>query len=206
MTAPVAPPRSFEAIVIGGSAGALAVLKAIVHAITAPLTMPLLVVLHVRDDRKSLLREVLSNGAAVPVVEVEDKQPLAAGHVYVAPPGYHLLVEDKGSLALSVERPEHFSRPSIDVLFDSAVRVFGASVLGVVLSGASADGALGLQAIMAAGGAGIVQAPESAAHRAMPEAALLACPHAAALAPPELERTIARVARGEMLALGGRHG
>ena len=202
MTAQESPRASVEAIVIGGSAGALLHVKAILSALPPQPALPLLVVLHLRDDRKSLLADVLASATPLPVREAEDKEPLVNGHVYVAPPGYHMLVEDERSLALSLEPPEHYSRPSIDVLFDSAARVFGARLVGVLLSGASSDGAEGVLAIERAGGRAIVQDPDSASHRTMPEAALSLCPHAAVLAPPALELALARLATGEMSTVG----
>jgi two-component system chemotaxis response regulator CheB len=196
---------SLEAIVIGGSAGALPVLQPILGAIVPPLRVPLLVVLHLREGRRSLLVDVLSRVTRLPVVEAEDKQVLSPGQVYVAPPGYHLLVEDKHSLALSLDRPEHYSRPSIDVLFESAALVFGASLLGVLLSGASADGAAGLSTITRCGGISIVQAPGSASHRTMPEAALGKFAPTLVLKPPDLENTIAAFATTAPLPYGGPH-
>jgi two-component system chemotaxis response regulator CheB len=192
-----------EAIVIGGSAGALPVVRAILAELRFPLAVPVLVVLHVRDDKKSLLAEVLGRGLSAQVLEPEDKQVLARGAIYVAPPGYHMLVEDAHALALSLDRPEHFSRPSIDVLFESAATVFGPSLLGVLLSGASADGAAGIRAIGQAGGATIVQAPSSASHATMPEAALSLWRPTWVLAQPELEQTIARLAHEALLPHGG---
>lgn len=202
VTSGTADASPLEAIVIGGSAGALPVLKALLRALPAGRCAPLFVVLHVRDDRKSLLVEVLGAETPVRVLEPEDKQAIESGHLYVAPPGYHLLVEDKSSLALSLDRPEHFSRPSIDVLFESAARVFGKGLLGVLLSGASADGAAGLRAIHEAGGVTLVQAPSSAHHPTMPQAALSAFAPSLVLAPPELADTLAAIAKAGMLWRG----
>lgn len=140
--------------------------------------------LHLPPHRPSRLVEVLSARAALPVREPDDKEPLAPGVVYVAPPGYHLLVERDATFSLSVDEAVNFSRPSLDVLFESAADALGASLVGVVLSGASDDGAAGLAAIARAGGVTIVQAPASAEVPTMPEAALAALtPHH--ILPPE---------------------
>jgi two-component system chemotaxis response regulator CheB len=106
----------------------------------------------------------------------EDKEPIAPGTVYFATPGYHLLVESDGTFALSLDELVHFSRPSIDVLFETAAEAYGDRALGIILTGANPDGADGLRAIAEAGGATVIQQPSSAEARAMPEAALQACP------------------------------
>src|SRR5207237_10017593 len=100
-------------------------------------------------------------GTRLPLCEAEDKEPLRGPGVYLGPPDYHLLVEPE-SLALSTEEPVAYSRPSIDVLFESAAYAFGSSVIGVLLTGANQDGTRGLPAIKGQGGYVIVQAPASA--------------------------------------------
>lgn len=188
------PGAPLRAIVIGGSAGALGVVRVILAAIEERAALPLVVVLHVREGRQSMLAEVLASGAALPVVEPEDKQALEAGTVYIAPPGYHLLIEDERSLALSIDAPEHYSRPSIDVLFESAAAVFGPALLAVLLSGASADGAQGLAAVARAGGLTLVQDPATSQHVTMPAAALARLAPTMVLGPAELASTIACLA------------
>jgi two-component system, chemotaxis family, protein-glutamate methylesterase/glutaminase len=165
---------NLEAIVIGGSAGALSALELILPAVPRDCRAALVVVLHVLASRPSLLPEVLGARCALPVKEAEDKEPVSPGRVYVAPPGYHLLIERNRAFALSVDPPVHYSRPAIDVLFESAAEVFGAHLAGVLLSGANEDGAAGLAAIKARGGLTMVQSPEDAEARAMPTAALAA--------------------------------
>jgi two-component system chemotaxis response regulator CheB len=125
------------------------------------------------------------------VCEAVDKQAMAGGHVYVAPPDYHLLVEDRRSLALSVDEPVLFSRPSIDVLFESAADAFGADVLAILLTGASTDGSNGIAAIRAAGGHAWVQDPGDAEASYMPAAAIA---HAGADAVLTLDRITRRLA------------
>jgi len=122
----------------------------------------------------------------VDVREAEDKEPLEAGTVYFAPPDYHLLVELDRRLSLSSEEPVLYSRPSIDVLFESAADAYGSGLVGVVLTGANSDGARGLRAVRDAGGVALVQRPDQAQVAAMPQAALDACPGAVPLSLDEI--------------------
>jgi two-component system chemotaxis response regulator CheB len=158
-------------LVIGASAGGVAALQAVLGALPAALPAPVLAVLHLPRDRTSRIAEVLAPYCALPVREAEDKQPLQPGTVTFAPPDYHLLVEDAGSLALSVDAPVLFSRPAIDPLFESAA-VFGAQVLALLLTGASSDGSEGVAAVRAAGGRAWLQCPEEAEASMMPASAL----------------------------------
>jgi two-component system chemotaxis response regulator CheB len=138
-----------------------------------------LVVVHLPRDRHSLLPELFAARCRVKVKEAEDKEPISRGTVYFAPPDYHLLVErshEEPTLALSVDDPVHFSRPSIDVLFETAAEAYGSRLLGVILTGANADGASGLQRVRREGGQSWVQSPEKAYARGMPEAAIAAGP------------------------------
>jgi two-component system chemotaxis response regulator CheB len=138
-------------------------------------------VVHLPADRKSILAELFQQKCQMKVREVDDKDPLQDGTVYFAPPDYHVLVEDDGRLSLSSEELVYYSRPSIDVLFESAADVYGPCLTAIVMTGASADGAKGLAAVHAAGGTCLVQDPERSSVRTMPEAALKACPGAAVL-------------------------
>jgi len=166
------PPRPVDAGVVGGSAGGVEALLAILPSLPAKLRAPVLVVVHQPRDRRSVLAEILDPRCTVPVREAEDKEPIERGTVYLAPPDYHLLVEQGPTLALSADALVHYSRPSIDVLFESAADVYGERLLGMILSGANEDGAAGLAAIAAAGGTTVVQDPETAQASAMPAAAL----------------------------------
>lgn len=161
-----------EVIVIGASAGAFHALTKLLPAL--PEALPVVVVVHIPADRPSALAEVLGASSARETAEVEDKTPLVPGTIHFAPPGYHLLLESDGTFALSVDPPVHFSRPSVDVLFESAADAFGARVMGVVLTGANEDGAQGLKAIRDAGGYCLVQRPDTAEAPTMPEAAIQA--------------------------------
>ena len=164
--------RRIEAIVAGGSAGALDALTQILPALPAGFSIPIAIVLHVPPNRKSCVHEVLGVRCALPVKEADDKEPFADGAVYVAPPNYHLLVERERCLALSVDELVHFSRPAIDVLFESAADAYGERLLGLLLTGANEDGARGLARIKGAGGTVIVQSPETALAPTMPQAGL----------------------------------
>jgi two-component system chemotaxis response regulator CheB len=174
-----------EAVVIGASAGAVDALNALLPGLPARIPATLLVVVHVPPDRRSALPELFASSCALRVAEAEDKIVAAAGTIYFAPAAYHLLVERGGQIALSMDDRVHMSRPSIDVLFESAAYAYGRRVLGIVLSGANADGAAGLGLIVKHGGLGWVQSPASATVPTMPVAALEANPHAV-LAPSEM--------------------
>ncbi len=161
-----------DAIVIGASAGGVEPLGVLLEGLPAGFLPSLLVVLHVPADRPSLLAGLFGARCQLPVREAMDKEKVERGTVYFAPPDYHLLVESGRTLALSRDAPVQFSRPSIDVLFESAAQAYGPAVLGLVLSGANNDGAAGLQAIRAAGGRAWVQEPTDAIAGAMPAAAI----------------------------------
>lgn len=178
---PLQPATPIEAVVIGVSAGAVDALSTILPRLPADYPIPVIVVVHLPADRKSVLAQLFQAKCEVEVHEVDDKESLQGGSVYFAPPDYHVLIEDDRRVSLSSEELVHYSRPSIDVLFESAADVYGPAVAGVVLTGASADGAKGLAAIHAAGGMCLVQHPQQANSRTMPEAALAACPTAVAL-------------------------
>jgi two-component system chemotaxis response regulator CheB len=151
-----------EAIVIGASAGGVEALGLILPALPATFRPSMLIVLHLPRERPSLLVEIYEKRCALPVREADDKEPIEPGTVYFAPPDYHMLVERNRQIALSTEEPVHYSRPSVDVLFESAAQVYGNKLLGVILTGANEDGAAGLHAIHRAGGVTVVQQPDSA--------------------------------------------
>lgn len=161
-----------KAIVIGGSSGAIDALGVILPALPRDLFVPLAIVLHVPPSKPNGLVDLFRTTTPLTVKEAEDKEPLAPGTVYFACPSYHLLVERGGYFSLSVDEPVHFSRPAIDVLFESAADAYGQALAGVLLSGANEDGARGLSRILAAGGTTVVQDPNTASARQMPESAL----------------------------------
>lgn len=160
------------AVVIGTSAGGLAALSALVEGLGRDFPLPLLVVQHVPDNVPTQLAEIFARKTALRVKEADEKEPVVAGTLYFAAPGYHLLVERDFSLSLSQDEPVHFSRPAIDVLFESAADAWGPRVAGILLTGASEDGAAGLVAIQEAGGLTVVQDPAEAEVPTMPLAAL----------------------------------
>ena len=161
-----------DAIVIGTSAGGVEALSVLLPSLPEGLRAAVLVVLHLPRERPSLLVEIFTPKCRLPVREAEDKEPIEPGVVYFAPPDYHLLVDNGPRVALSADEPVNFSRPSIDVLFESAADIYGARLIGIILTGASHDGALGLEAVRCAGGVTIVQEPESAQVPTMAESAL----------------------------------
>jgi two-component system chemotaxis response regulator CheB len=166
----------YAAVVIGVSAGGVEALKVLLPALPASFPLPIAIVQH-RDQRSDgFLAAYLNTMSRIAISEAEDKEPFCPGHAYLAPAGYHLLIESDRSLSLSVDQRVNHSCPSIDVLFESAADVFAESLIGIVLTGANADGAEGLKAIKARGGLAVVQDPQTASARAMPRAALEATP------------------------------
>jgi len=177
--------RPLRAIVVGGSAGGIEAATVLLSALPRPLLVPVLLVLHIAASSRAQWPLVFRSSTA-PVHEAEDKDVAEPGNVYVAPPDYHLLVDEDARLSLSSDERVNLARPAIDVLFESAAWSFGSAVLGVVLSGANADGAAGLAAIRERGGGCWVQAPETAAAAAMPRAAVSAVPDALVLSLREM--------------------
>jgi len=164
--------RRVEAVVIGASAGGFAALLAVLEGLPPACAMPLVAMLHLSEGRESRLPELFGQRLALAVREARDKEPLAPGVLYFAPPGYHLLVEADRSFALSGEERVNHVRPSIDVLFETAAEAYGAALVGILLTGANHDGAEGLAGMKLAGGLTVVQDPASAEVPAMPEAAI----------------------------------
>jgi two-component system chemotaxis response regulator CheB len=164
--------RAIEALVIGASAGGIDALLRILPGLPAGFGFPVAVVLHLPEDRHSRLAEVMQEHLSMPVLQAQDKGSLRPGTIYFAPPGYHLSIENDHSFSLSQEDPVHFSRPAIDMLMTSAADAYGARLCGIVLTGASADGAAGLARIGEAGGLTVVQDPAEAEIVTMPAAAI----------------------------------
>jgi two-component system chemotaxis response regulator CheB len=161
-----------DAVVIGASAGGVEALSILLPALPGQMDAAVFVVLHLPRDRRSLLVDIFAPKCAVMVVEAQDKEPVACGTVYFAPPDYHLLLDDGPQLALSVDEPVHYSRPSIDVLFQSAADVYSDRVLGIILTGGNQDGAAGLDAVRRAGGVTVAQDPLEAQVALMPQSAI----------------------------------
>lgn len=156
-----------RAVAIGASAGGVQALCELLPALPADSHAAVFVVLHLPRDKPSLLVEVFSRKCGLEVREAEDKEPVMPGTVYFAPPNYHLLVDAGPQLALSADDLVCHSRPSIDVLFDSAAEVYREHLLGIILTGANEDGAAGLAAVHEAGGLTVVQQPQTAQSSAM---------------------------------------
>ena len=171
------PELAYEIVVIGTSWGGLAALRTIVGGLAAEFEIPVAIVQHRHKDSDALLARFLQEHTQLHVCEIEDKQPISSGRVYVAPANYHLLVE-QGHFALSTEAPVRYSRPSIDVAMTSAAHAYGHRAVGIVLTGANADGAVGLRSIADSGGLAVIQDPASAEMDMMPVAALQAVPTA----------------------------
>ncbi|MBV9283814.1 MAG: chemotaxis protein CheB [Acidimicrobiia bacterium] len=159
-------------IAVGASWGGIHAVGVVLRGLPADLPVPVVIAQHRREDGgPSRMAETLGRRSAFAVVEASDKDVLEPGRAYLAPPGYHLLVE-RGSVSLSTDDYVRFSRPSIDVLFESVASAYGEDAVGVILTGASDDGAEGLASIHHVGGVTIVQEPSSAERRTMPDAAL----------------------------------
>ena len=181
---------AYEIVVIGTSWGGLSALRELIVGLPASLGIPVVVVQHRHRQSDHLLTTLLQDETSLCVCEVEDKAPITAGNVYVAPADYHLLVEN-GFFSLSTDEPVRFSRPSIDVTFQSAADTYGARTVGVVLTGANADGSQGLRRIVSRGGLGFVQIPATAESPTMPQAAKDAVPEARVLTIAEIATAIA---------------
>lgn len=164
--------RGCKVLIIGGSAGSLEVLIQILPQLTQIPTFAIVMVLHRKSGEDATLEELIAIKSKIPVVEVEDKTPLKAGYIYVAPSDYHLLFETNDILSLDTSEKINYSRPSIDVSFESAAEVYGESLVAILLSGANSDGTEGLLAIKNAGGITVVQEPDSAQMPFMPKNAL----------------------------------
>jgi len=167
-----AAPRAYDLVVIGGSAGSLEALSVLIGALPARFAPAVMIVTHLPPDSPSYLVQALAHRCALPLVEPDAGERILPGRVHVAPPGYHMLVEVDRAVALSTDAAVRFSRPSIDVLFESAAAVYGARLLGILLSGSNDDGALGLERVRACGGTAWVQTPETSGSPEMPLAAI----------------------------------
>ncbi len=181
-----------DIVVIGASAGAVDALSILLPAIPSDATVPVVVVVHLPAKSPSLLVPLFSSKSSVSVREPDDKELVGRG-IWFAPPGYHLLVEHDRSFAFSVDDPVNFSRPSIDVLFESVAMTYRARCAAFVLTGASADGAEGARAVRELGGFVAVQDPASAESRTMPESAAVRARPQLVASLPELGMVLARL-------------
>ena len=180
-----------EAVVVGASAGGVEALLNLFSDFPQDFRLPVIVVLHLPDERRSQLADIFDRRLALSVKEAEDKEQIVPGTLYFAAPGYHLSVEQDRSLSLSQEDRVHHSRPAIDFLFASAADTYGSSLLAILLTGANQDGARGLAHVKQQGGTTVVQDPTEARVDVMPRAAL-------ALHTPDHILTLSRI--GSLLA------
>jgi len=180
-------------VVIGGSAGSLEVVLKIIAALPARMQASVLVVLHRKNAADSPLVHIFSSRTSLPVKEVEDKETLLPGTIYLAPADYHLLLEDAQNFSLDSSEKVHYSRPSIDITFDSAAEIFGSQCVGLLLSGANADGAQGLLSIKKQGGFTIAQDPATAEVSFMPQQAILVGAALAIISAEELPAYISKL-------------
>jgi two-component system chemotaxis response regulator CheB len=187
--------RSRDAVVIGGSLGAVQALRELLPQLPADYRLPVIIILHQYRHNSESFWRLLAEYCALPVSAIEDKAPILPGQIYVAPANYHVLIEPARSFALSTEPPVNFARPAIDVTFESAAHVYGARSVGVLLSGASSDGALGLRCIKEAGGATFCQLPSDSIEGTMPRAGCAATAVDRIASPESLGRQLLEFSR-----------
>lgn len=161
-----------EVIVIGTSAGGVEILKNILPAIKKSRHLKVALVIHLPPEGPNLIPSLMGPSCDLTITEAEPGEPMLSDHIYVSPTDYHLLLESNYTLSLSNEELVNFSRPSIDLLFESAAYAFGKKTVGILLTGANHDGAQGLKKIKEMGGLTIIQDPGEAEYKAMPESAL----------------------------------
>ena len=180
-----------ELVVVGCSAGGIDALKNLLSALPKKFAPALVIVQHVSVDAPQALADFFQFVTHIKVKEAEDKEMIQAGTVYFAPSGYHLLISHNKTFQLSVEEPVNFSRPSIDILFETAAEAYRENILGIVLTGANEDGANGLLRIHTCGGKTLIQKPQTAEFSAMPEGALKKVPKPdAILTLPEIHQLL----------------
>jgi two-component system, chemotaxis family, protein-glutamate methylesterase/glutaminase len=177
----------YKAIVIGTSYGGLEALKNILPGLEKNFPIPIIVVLHIGENNNDIFVNYLNSICTLRVKEADSNEKIMAGVIYFAPPNYHLLIESDFTFSLTIDKKHNYSRPSIDILFESAAWAYTNSLIGVVLTGANSDGAVGLKLIKDFGGMTIVQSPESALSPVMPQAAIK-------LAKPEFKLILEEIA------------
>jgi two-component system chemotaxis response regulator CheB len=183
----------YQAIVIGASAGGSKALLPILQCLPENFACPVIVAQHLHPLQEGPAMMYSSHGCAVNLREAEEKEAVRHGTVYFAPPNYHLLVEDEHTFSLSIDAKVNYSRPAIDVLFESAADVYGPALIGIVLSGANQDGAAGLRYIKQRGGLAIVQLPETAEVPYMPKSAIQATQPDHILPPIEIGQLLVKL-------------
>jgi two-component system chemotaxis response regulator CheB len=164
----------FEAVVIGSSAGGIKALSSVLAALPREFPLPIIIVQHLHPHSDSYLAHILEKKSELKVKQADEKETINEGVVYIAPPNYHLLIEEDRTFSLSIERPVNFARPSVDVLFETAIYAYQEKLIGIILTGANNDGGQGAKKIKQAGGYIIAQDPTTAEAEAMPKAAIAA--------------------------------
>jgi two-component system chemotaxis response regulator CheB len=164
--------EKYKALVIGTSAGGLFALSFLLENLPPGFGIPIIVVQHRSKGPRDLLEEVMQSKCKIMVKQADEKENIASGFVYIAPPDYHLLIENDKTFSLSSDKQVHFSRPSIDVLFETAAMVFRHTLVGIILTGANNDGAAGIISVKKFVGLTIAQDPAEAQFPFMPEAAI----------------------------------
>lgn len=164
--------KRYKAIVIGTSAGGLYALSSILQKLPVAYPLPIVVVQHRAKDQSYLLEDVLQSKSKIKIKQADEKEAIKGRYVYIAPPDYHLLVESNKTFSLSADEQVRYSRPSIDVLFESAALVYKETLIGIVLTGANNDGAYGIEMINQYGGLTIAQDPNEADFPIMPRASI----------------------------------
>lgn len=163
---------SGKIIVIGTSFGGMMALRTILSVLPSNFNIPILVIQHLSSNSEGYLPKYLDRVCSINVKEADEKEQIKKGYAYIGPPNYHMLVDNQGFISLSVDEKVNYARPSIDVLFESAVDAFGENIIGVLLTGANSDGSKGIKRIRDNGGITIVQDPSEAEADAMPKSAL----------------------------------
>jgi two-component system chemotaxis response regulator CheB len=164
--------KKYQAVVLGTSAGGLSVLSKLLTPLPADYSVPIVVVQHRSRDDKDTLETILQLKCKIKIKQADEKEMIKGGTVFIAPPDYHLLIENNKSFSLSADAPVKYSRPSIDVLFESAAAVFNDSLIGIILTGSNDDGTHGMKLIKQNGGFTIAQDPSEAEYSDMPKAAI----------------------------------
>ena len=187
--------NQYEVVVIGVSTGGTNTLRRVFTALSPDYALPIVVVQHLHPLQDNATIVKFHENCRIPIKEAEDKERIKSDQVYIAPPNYHLMIEDNYTFTLSVDGKVNFTRPSIDVLFESAVDVYAEHIIGIILSGANNDGAQGLQLIKNKGGLTIVQDPETAVAPAMPLAALATTNVDLILSPDDIGKLLVKVSK-----------
>ena len=166
------PARKYHAIVVGTSAGGFHAVSEILGKLPIDFPVPVIVVQHRAKESQDLFEEVLQRKCAITIKQADEKEHIQSGKVYVAPPNYHLLIETDRTFSLSLDPPVQYSRPSIDVLFESAALAYKDKLIGIILTGSNSDGAAGISSVRKMGGLTIAQDPGEAQYSLMAQASI----------------------------------